>query len=847
MAEAKAPKTPYSVASQEAETLSFAQQVREKYTRFPGWVDSRLERFSERARILDIETGGLSPKTPIYEWGVQEGFHPKPWSIKHGLGSVAAAQNDLSLMSAFSLNKIAEREVAAPGFMQAVLAADMPQEQVAREMLAGIQGGDAWVQNLAFERRAIHERLGGAGGEFDQWARGVGQLESVSPVGGQLYTTTPKIKSAVSQASAAAYGGDTKAYLNEWENVFGAFMETLQAPVAPGTTRAFDIMDLSKSVMAMAQNRGYMPATGELFAGTSVDALGRAMFDMKELHTAGADNVMQGGIVRELLGAGMMMQADERLPVDQQLMFERLGRAQPGIKQRNAERTIANAYETDQKLKAIRENAPGSEKLDKLDLQRQMRRSYGQTSSNIPIDVRQADGSHKRQFIEQPHRTPFIPERETASNLDELIEARKADQAGQIGLKPDWDAARKSVQEKVINPHRAASANPELGRIGAFNAPEVQKGMSGLSGLSDDVMRGLEAAPVRDTARGAASWLKGNLLPVGVAAGAAIAFGAWISSDDDDYNSIEGLRHGGISGGTRKENTEFGSGYQGPNPSIRKNIRSVNIDDYMVEDADTVRVMLEGGDSVSVRLAGIDAPETTHEGSSRGRVNEDQPYGQAAATHLRNLMNSQNNLRLLVNVNAATSYGRVAGTIVGDKDGDLNRQLLSMGAAKALPFGKVKERTYDSSEYLAAEAEAAAQRRGMWENEGWSAIRQSEMGSTRKTTNTSLTQMDRMFDHFDAAAKAIRLHSKDDSLAAMQAMGGTSDHNIIEGLRHGWMGAQRSDTTDFGSGYVIDKVVRSQRLSQSIKRSLQTSHRGAVTTMKRMMQRDNMIQHHLGG
>ncbi len=36
---------------------------------------------------------------------------------------------------------------------------------------------------------------------------------------------------------------------------------------------------------------------------------------------------------------------------------------------------------------------------------------------------------------------------------------------------------------------------------------------------------------------------------------------SWFSGKDDNYNSIEGLRHGGVAGILRKKNTEFGSGW----------------------------------------------------------------------------------------------------------------------------------------------------------------------------------------------------------------------------------------------------------------------------------------------
>ncbi len=56
------------------------------------------------------------------------------------------------------------------------------------------------------------------------------------------------------------------------------------------------------------------------------------------------------------------------------------------------------------------------------------------------------------------------------------------------------------------------------------------------------------------------------------AGGAAVANILWtgaanaFSGKDDAYNTIEGLRHGGMAEDIRRKFTEFGSGYQGPNP-----------------------------------------------------------------------------------------------------------------------------------------------------------------------------------------------------------------------------------------------------------------------------------------
>jgi len=835
--------------------LEYAERMGEKRTRFGSALAGILEGIGDRAAILDIETGGLNPSSPIYEWSVQHGLSARRGGIAHGFGPMTSIDGSREAeVSDFTARQLQAREKATPGVIEAIDSATGSQRDVARNILNEVTGRDVWVQNLQFERRFIHERLGGdyrssVPSEFDEWAHGVGKLESASPRGAQLFSTTPGIKRQTAAASSAAFAGNKDNYLKQWEGVFGEFVEAFSTKPQAGVTRAFDVMDLSKSVMAMAQQRGYMANTGELFSGTSAQALGQAMFGVKELHTAGADNALQGNIIREMFGAGLTMRAGNRLSPGQAAMFERLGRAQPAIRQRNAEKTILSAYQSQQQLKAIREGEAGAQGLNADELKRNLRVKHGVRNPNIPMDVLQADGSREREWVRTSARTKFDPRTEYTMDLDEFVSTRKAEASRRIGESADWDAAYKRVRHDYIDKHMALSGNPSVGgRLAAMQDESLMKAATALHELPAEAVFELAGGSrLQRAGRAGAGWIRANAVQSGIALGAAVAFGAVISGHDDDYNSIEGLRHGGIAGATRHINTEFGSGYQGVNPRIRESIATVDIKDYQVEDADTISAVIAGGDRVQVRLAGIDAPEIEHASRMAGRVNEAQPYGQEAAAKLRRLMSSQSNIKLILNTQAKTSYGRLAGTLVGDKDGDLNLQLIRQGAVKALPFGKASERTYKAKTYEQAEQQAYDHSQGMWNHDGWRAIRTAESDTSRKITNTTMTQVGRLYDSFSAASKAIRLNSQNDDLAAMQAMGGTSDFNILEGLRHGWYGANRRDNTDFGSGYVINKTVRSAARSVRTKAHLIHSHRNAVNTMKRMMQRDNMIQHHLGG
>jgi len=115
-----------------------------------------------------------------------------------------------------------------------------------------------------------------------------------------------------------------------------------------------------------------------------------------------------------------------------------------------------------------------------------------------------------------------------------------------------------------------------------------------------------------------------------------------------------------------------------------------------IGDGDTLRVM-EGGRSVTIRLACIDAPEKAQ-----------RPWGQASRAALMTLapVGSEVNLRVV----ATDRYGRtVAEVLRGGQN--VNVQLLRQGQAFAY---RQYLRQCDSATYLGAERAAEIDRVGVW-------------------------------------------------------------------------------------------------------------------------------------
>lgn len=146
---------------------------------------------------------------------------------------------------------------------------------------------------------------------------------------------------------------------------------------------------------------------------------------------------------------------------------------------------------------------------------------------------------------------------------------------------------------------------------------------------------------------------------------------------------------------------------------------TINRDDFhiSVEDADTITLQQKGvtdnplskfmgSGNYSFRLAGIDAPETSHDERAA------QPHAEISKEMLKSLMQGKE-LSLVFDPTNIT-YGRQVATLfAGDKN--LNLELLKRGAVAYLPYeGKGQEQMYNEKAFSAAQKYAAEQRRGMW-------------------------------------------------------------------------------------------------------------------------------------
>lgn len=139
----------------------------------------------------------------------------------------------------------------------------------------------------------------------------------------------------------------------------------------------------------------------------------------------------------------------------------------------------------------------------------------------------------------------------------------------------------------------------------------------------------------------------------------------------------------------------FPTSYQ--SSSNTKTLKVITGKVIRVADGDTITVQSYQGKE-KIRFAQIDAPETTHFGSTP------QPYGKESAAFLRSLVSNKN---VRVDVETVDQYGRNVGTVFVDGI-NVNREMVKNGYAWVY-----RQYAHDES-LLELEKAARAKRIGLW-------------------------------------------------------------------------------------------------------------------------------------
>jgi len=267
------------------------------------------------------------------------------------------------------------------------------------------------------------------------------------------------------------------------------------------------------------------------------------------------------------------------------------------------------------------------------------------------------------------------------------------------------------------------------------------------------------------------------------------------------------------------------------NPRNR-NLRKVDLSNFnlSIEDADSLLLERKrgAGDPIAVRLSGIDAPEVAGHADdplAAVRIDQAQPYGEEASDILRNLVDQQDNLSLVIDPSQKT-YGRYLGALVGD-DSVLNEELVRQGAVSALPFGPRSKDIINRDISAQIEAEAQHEGRGMWQLARYKASAVAEENTGQAITYNTLSRIDKLSQNLNLGAFQSFLESFGDEgreltaeeMDTAQRMGYVlrkthgprkRKYNKSDGMHPGseGMGAQSvRKHSDFGSGFISPIMV----------------------------------------
>lgn len=124
-----------------------------------------------------------------------------------------------------------------------------------------------------------------------------------------------------------------------------------------------------------------------------------------------------------------------------------------------------------------------------------------------------------------------------------------------------------------------------------------------------------------------------------------------------------------------------------------------------VADGDTFDVDI-GGERDTVRLIGVDTPETKH--PTKGV----QCWGPEASDFTKSLLTVGTRVKLVRDAEARDRYGRLLAYVyLADTNVFVNRELVRLGFARPYPF---EPNTTHKATFADAAWEAQGERRGLW-------------------------------------------------------------------------------------------------------------------------------------
>jgi len=420
-----------------------------------------------------------------------------------------------------------------------------------------MRGSDVWVQNLYFESSFAAQHI-----PNNLWTQHKRSIERFDPIS-RRFQQPLELLQARSKAFTA---GDQ---ISAWADYYKTLRDVVAAGPQKGQMRFFDLMDLSRSMVALAKQRGYInPNQG---IGLSVESFLRAA-------TASGDKQFESfrGKLDEILSLGYGDLEKHRAVSDirvEALMAQRYQRIAEALYQGHAlseeDAALLNALQ-DKKLhrdihierfkNTISEayeiaKSPAGYKL----LVGKYPDLFPEFGTFRPV-VEKTRPSLRGQTLEleQFNYSYFHSEVATEKDLKSILKyhIHELKQYVDIGNEELRDIIKKAIPRDVDvsgiveKPSFAESAAGGLKRF-------IRASARDLKGIRYGNLLGVPLGLLA-VAYGVRSYMMKNEDDF-----EAIVSDAQISSDDEDYIQVEALSHKGLSHISRRQLTDFGSGWQG--------------------------------------------------------------------------------------------------------------------------------------------------------------------------------------------------------------------------------------------------------------------------------------------
>jgi DNA polymerase III epsilon subunit-like protein len=311
-----------------------------------------------RSTLLDIETTGLDPSRhapigaaharfgqPVQEtwftYETAERVPEGPWYRKFG---IKTEEQITELMEPFALREWqqsweeARRRWIARGGTPAP-ARKYFSKMMAREARAG---RFIWTHNVRFDITQFGSQFAHPAAQRMMWERAaVPGWTKFDPYSGRVFPTQTKtawqMRSTLYDRPKLAPGA-----MQAW---YGEYRQMVKQAVKTGKPAVLDSLAMAQAMMGMAQQRGAMARTGDIFTGTSIEALAAA-FGVKtkgRAHLARTDVETMMKILPKLIETTEALHKGERLKGYQAKALKYLGEIQPKVAERNLERMFAQA------------------------------------------------------------------------------------------------------------------------------------------------------------------------------------------------------------------------------------------------------------------------------------------------------------------------------------------------------------------------------------------------------------------------------------------------------------------------------------------------------------------------